>query len=87
MNQILASYGLTGECKLSPLGNGLINHTSLVECNGKKYVLHKVEKGQTLYAISKLYNITVNDIVVANPDAIDGIKAGQELRIPLEKNR
>lgn len=44
MNQILASYGLTGECKLSPLGNGLINHTSLVECNGKKYVLQQINQ-------------------------------------------
>lgn len=53
--------------------------------NGKKFYLHKVEKGQSLYAISKLYETDLNAIVIENPDAIDGIKTGQELKIPFEK--
>jgi LysM repeat protein len=53
--------------------------------NGKKFYLHKVEKGQSLYAISKLYEIDLNAIVIENPDAIDGIKPGQELKVPFEK--
>lgn len=52
---------------------------------GKKYYLHTVEKGQTLYAIAKAYDLTVNDILVENPDALNGIKPGQVLRIPAEK--
>lgn len=57
--------------------------TEFVE--GKKYYLHTVEKGQTLYAIAKAYELTVNDILVENPDALNGIKPGQVLRIPAEK--
>lgn len=57
--------------------------TEIVE--GKKYYLHTVEKGQTLYAIAKAYDLTVNDILVENPDALNGIKPGQVLRIPFEK--
>ena len=57
--------------------------TEVVE--GKKYYLHTVEKGQTLYAIAKAYELTVNDILVENPDAMNGIKPGQVLRIPFEK--
>ncbi|HEU4718626.1 MAG TPA: LysM peptidoglycan-binding domain-containing protein [Bacteroidia bacterium] len=53
--------------------------------DGKKYYLHKVEKGQTLYAIAKAYDLTVNDIIVENPDAMNGIHPGQVLRIPFEK--
>src|ERR1700739_542762 len=53
--------------------------------NGKKYYLHKVEKGQSLYGISKIYGLDLNTLIVENPDAIDGIKAGQELKIPAEK--
>ncbi|MFL5753454.1 MAG: LysM peptidoglycan-binding domain-containing protein [Bacteroidia bacterium] len=53
--------------------------------NGKKYYLHKVEKGQSIYAISKIYNTGLNAIFLENPDAIDGIKAGQELKIPFAK--
>jgi LysM repeat protein len=52
---------------------------------GKKYYLHTVEKSQTLYAIAKAYDLTVNDIVVENPDALNGIKPGQVLRIPAQK--
>lgn len=53
--------------------------------NGKKFYLHKVEKGQSLYAISKLYETDLNAIVIENPEAIDGIKPGQELKVPYGK--
>lgn len=53
--------------------------------NGKKYFLHKVEKGQSLYGIAKLYNTDLNALILENPDAIDGIKPGQELKVPAEK--
>ncbi|MFL5763375.1 MAG: LysM peptidoglycan-binding domain-containing protein [Bacteroidia bacterium] len=53
--------------------------------NGVKYYLHTVEKGQTLFAIAKFYKREVNDIVIDNPEAIDGIKPGQILRIQIEK--
>jgi LysM repeat protein/ABC-type branched-subunit amino acid transport system substrate-binding protein len=55
--------------------------------NGIKYYLHTVEKGQTLFAIAKFYHIDVNDLVIENPDAIDGIKPGQVLKIPFEKKK
>ncbi len=50
--------------------------------NGKKYYIHKVEKKQSLYAISKIYGIDINLILAENDEAIDGIKDGQELKIP-----
>lgn len=53
--------------------------------NGAKYLLHTVEKGQTLFAIAKFYKKDVNEIVLENPEAINGIKPGQVLRIPIEK--
>jgi LysM repeat protein/ABC-type branched-subunit amino acid transport system substrate-binding protein len=54
---------------------------------GIKYYLHTVEKGQTLFAIAKFYSIDVNDLVIENPNAIDGIKPGQVLKIPVEKKK
>jgi LysM repeat protein len=59
--------------------------TIIQTVNGKKYYIHKVEKGQSLYAIARLYETDVNTIVVENPDAIDGIKQDQELKIPYSK--
>ncbi|HET6227828.1 MAG TPA: LysM peptidoglycan-binding domain-containing protein, partial [Bacteroidia bacterium] len=53
--------------------------------NGSKYYLHTVEKGQTLFAIAKFYKKEVNEIVLENPEAINGIKPGQVLRILVDK--
>lgn len=55
--------------------------------NGTKYYMHTVEKGQTLYAIAKAYDLTLNDIVLENPSAIDGIQPGQVLKIPTKKHK
>lgn len=60
--------------------------TNIQTINGKKFYIHKVEKGQSLYAIAKAYNMDVNAILAENDDAIDGIKNGQELKIPLESS-
>lgn len=53
--------------------------------NGVKYYLHTVEKGQTLFAIAKFYQRDVNDVVIDNPEAIDGIKPGQVLKMQVKK--
>ncbi len=58
-----------------------------VTIKGVKFYLHTVEKGQTLFAISKFYDVSLNDIVIENPEAIDGIKPGQVIRIPAEKKK
>ena len=55
--------------------------------NGLKYYLHTVEKGETLFAIAKYYGRDVNDIVMDNPEAIDGIKPGQILKILIDKKK
>lgn len=46
---------------------------------------HVVQRGETLYGLSKLYNISPDEIVAANPNASDGIKSGQVLIIPQKK--
>jgi len=65
--------------------NSVSKNTQVI--NGKKYYIHKVEKGQSLYGIAKIYNFDLNTLIVENPEAIDGIKAGQELKIPAEKSK
>ncbi|MBQ8336541.1 MAG: LysM peptidoglycan-binding domain-containing protein [Bacteroidaceae bacterium] len=44
-------------------------------------IIHTVNKGQTLYSISKLYDTTVENIVNLNPGCEAGLSVGQELRI------
>src|SRR5246127_3422175 len=62
---------------------GISKNTQVI--NGKKYYIHKVEKGQSLYGIAKIYGLDLNALIVENPEAIDGIKTEQELKIPFEK--
>ena len=52
--------------------------------NGTKYYLHVVEPGNTLYGISKLYNVEIRAIDQNNPGVIkDGLKVNQTLLIPV----
>ena len=71
-------------CLLSFVSIGQTKSTDVKTINGKKFYIHKVEKGQSLYAISKVYSIDVNSILAENDEAIDGLKPGQELKIPFE---
>lgn len=46
---------------------------------------HTVGKGESLYGISKLYNVSIGDIVSLNPHARDGVRQGDVLEIPQMK--
>lgn len=43
---------------------------------------HTVVKGETLYSISKKYNVKPDDILKLNPDAKDGVKENTVLTLP-----
>lgn len=43
---------------------------------------HEVQGGETLYSLSRRYNVTVEQIVAANPGMGDKIYAGQVITIP-----
>lgn len=51
----------------------------------ESYFLHTIEKGQSLYSISKMYNVTTSDIVRLNPGCDEKIYAGQTIKIPKGK--
>jgi LysM repeat protein len=50
--------------------------------NGKIFIVHKVDAGETLYAISKRYGVTVEQIVAQNPAADAGLEVEQILKVP-----
>jgi LysM repeat protein/ABC-type branched-subunit amino acid transport system substrate-binding protein len=51
--------------------------------NGKVYYIHTILKGQTLYSISKAYEVSQNDIIRENPGTDPAaLREGQALRIP-----
>ncbi len=58
--------------------------TEKVILEGKVYYIHYVREKETLYSISKAYNISESVIVLENPDLAAGLKAGMVLKIPAD---
>lgn len=50
--------------------------------DGKLFVLHRVEQGQTLYSLVRKYNTTVQAIKDANPGMSDNFRYDQVVRVP-----
>ncbi len=53
--------------------------------DGKKYYIHFVQTGNTLYGLTKLYDVTADQITENNPLVLNGLKEGQKLLIPANK--
>ena len=48
----------------------------------QSYIMHTIEKGQTLTSISSMYGVSIDDIVKLNPGSDTTIIEGKQLRIP-----
>jgi len=51
---------------------------------GTVYYIHTVKPGETLYAISRAYNVSQRAIAIENPGVIAGLRIGQALKIPAD---
>lgn len=53
--------------------------------NGKEYYVYSVEPGNTLYAISKRFSVSVSDLMLANPGLVQsGLSIGSEVLVPID---
>ncbi len=95
---ISQKYGVSQEDinKLNPkIKNGLrAGQVILIPIKKKKqveqgFILHQVKDDQTLFAISKKYNVAIEKIISANSEiGKDGeIKAGMFIKIPTQKEK
>lgn len=57
--------------------------TGRITVGAEEYYLHVVSKGETLYAISRHYNVSQTAIAAANPQIYYGVKEGAILKIPI----
>lgn len=55
----------------------------IVFIGGKKYYIHTVAQGNTLYSIAKAYGVSENDLKEHNPNLTSGLKIGQTIKIPV----
>lgn len=53
--------------------------------DGKKYYIHIVEAGNTLYGLQRLYGVPVDEILKVNPELSAGLKEGQLVKIPYKE--
>lgn len=51
---------------------------------GEKYILHTVEKGETLFGISRHYAVPLSALNEANPSAAEGLSIGQVVLVPVK---
>ena len=58
----------------------------IVFINGKKYYVHTVKSGDTLYSIAKAYEVGENDIRECNPSVGDGLRIDQTVKIPVPES-
>jgi len=58
----------------------------VVEEGGKKFYIHTVEQGNTLYGLQRIYGVSVDEIIKTNPGLEKGLNVGQKVKItiPLE---
>lgn len=49
--------------------------------------MHTIEKGQSLYSIASMYNVSIDDIIRENPGSDKGIQTGKQLRIPQQNGQ
>lgn len=66
----------------TPFRSSLTDSTRTETKNGQTYVLHKVESGQTLYAVMRKYKTTIKALKDANPGMKDNLATGQIVRVP-----
>ena len=50
--------------------------------NGKKYYYYTVKQGDTLYSLSKSFEVSIDDIIAFNPAVGDGLKAMSTIYFP-----
>tara|TARA_B100000809_G_scaffold97360_1_gene95879 strand:+ start:1406 stop:3025 length:1620 start_codon:yes stop_codon:yes gene_type:complete len=54
---------------------------ALLEELKEKFVIYEVKKGDTFYSFIKNFNVTRGELLLLNPELIEGLKVGQILKI------
>lgn len=48
----------------------------------KTFIIHQVEERETLFGISRRYQVAISEIIPNNPQLQDGLKLGQRIKVP-----
>jgi LysM repeat protein/ABC-type branched-subunit amino acid transport system substrate-binding protein len=81
--KLLCTLLVAALCAISFAQVPVQKSTEKVRINGKVYYIHVVKKGQTLYSLSKAYEVTIPQITESNAGLPEGLKEGQSIKIPV----
>lgn len=78
---------LIGFCLMLSVGamaseDVFLDSIGIEKVGDKSYIIHLVDAKETLFGISRRYEVAVNDIVLNNEELRQGLKIGQRIRIP-----
>ena len=71
-------------CSLALIASAQMENLPRKTLNGKDYYVYKVSKGESVYSISKKFNLSQSDIIKYNPSAKNGLKRDQMLFLPTD---
>jgi LysM repeat protein len=60
-----------------------VDSIGIEKVDGQIFILHQVEEKETLYSLSKRYDVSISAITTVNATAENGLTIGQILRIPV----
>jgi LysM repeat protein len=73
---------LTGVKSVRANGIASVDSVGVEKVGGKIFVLHRVNQGQTMFAVVRQYGTTIQALREANPGMSDGLQSGQTIRVP-----
>jgi len=85
MKKQLSSFILAGFLLISLSGFAQNKNYPVKKINGIDYYQYKVVVSEGLFAIGRKFDVSPEDISKANPEIKNGLKAGQEILIPIQK--
>ncbi len=70
---------------VSAVSAGGLDSLTVEKSKGQYVVIHRVEKGETLYSLARRYGADLEQVVKLNDIQNNQISLGQELRLPIDK--
>ncbi|QRR01721.1 LysM peptidoglycan-binding domain-containing protein [Dyadobacter sandarakinus] len=70
-----------GAASARAIGN-VADSVGVEKVGDRVFILHKVNPGQTMFAVVRQYGITIQSLRDANPGISDQIQSGQTIRVP-----
>ncbi len=79
---LIGSFFVIGTTNSFAINSSMVDSVGVEKVGGKLFIIHKVDPGQTMFAVVRKYNVTIHILREANPGISDNIQPGQLLRVP-----